>query len=87
MAGIDEDIITSITRGGILVSNTVKKYSKITNHTARRSFATNLYLADVPVLAIMKMTGHRTEKSFLKYIRVTPEENAIKIAQHPYFAN
>lgn len=85
LAGIDEDITTSITRGGQRVETTVKKYKKITNHTARRSFATNLYLAGVPTLAIMQMTGHKTERSFLKYIRVTPEENALKISQHPYF--
>ena len=81
-----DDITTTITRGGKRVSSVVKKYQLITNHTARRSFATNLYLAKVPTLAIMKMTGHKTEKSFLKYIRVTSEENAINIAQHPYFA-
>ncbi len=86
LAGINDDITISITKGGRRVTTTVKKYEKITNHTARRSFATNLYLANVPILAIMKMTGHKTEKSFLKYIRVTQEENAIKIAQHPYFS-
>lgn len=86
MAGIDEDVTTTITRGGKRVSEVKKKYDLISNHTARRSFATNLYLAKVPTLAIMKMTGHKTEKSFLKYIRVTPEENAVNIAQHPYFA-
>ena len=86
MVGIDEDITSSITRGGVRVTNTKKKFEMISNHTARRSFATNLYLAGVPTLAIMKMTGHKTEKSFLKYIRVTSEENAINIARHPYFA-
>jgi hypothetical protein len=30
----------------------------------------------------MKITGHRTEKSFLLYIKVTPEENAEKLLQH-----
>lgn len=86
LAGINDEIITTITRGGKRVETTIKKYEKITNHTARRSFATNLYLAEVPTLAIMKMTGHKTERSFLKYIRVTQEENALRVAQHPYFA-
>jgi integrase len=85
LAGINDEIITIITRGGKRVETAIKKFEKITNHTARRSFATNLYLAGVPTLAIMKMTGHKTERSFLKYIRVTPEENAFRIAQHPYF--
>jgi len=33
----------------------------------------------------MKITGHKTEKSFLKYIKVTPEENAKKLINHPFF--
>ena len=46
------------------------------NHTARRSFATNLYLKGAPTLSIMQLTGHTTEVNFLKYIKVTKEENA-----------
>jgi hypothetical protein len=30
----------------------------------------------------MKITGHRTEKAFLLYIKVTPEENAKGLMDH-----
>jgi hypothetical protein len=30
----------------------------------------------------MKITGHRTEKAFLLYIKVTPEENAKQLLDH-----
>ena len=76
---------TSITKGGLRVDKTYKKYELITVHTARRSFATNMFLNDVPTISIMKITGHKTEKSFLRYIRISPEENAKKLAEHPYF--
>ena len=33
----------------------------------------------------MKITGHKTEKSFLKYIKITQEENAQLLAGHAYF--
>jgi hypothetical protein len=33
----------------------------------------------------MMITGHRSEKSFFKYIRVTREENAFALAGHPFF--
>jgi len=33
----------------------------------------------------MKITGHRTEQSFLRYIRISPEENAMKLLEHPFF--
>jgi integrase len=87
LAGIDEPFIKNITLGGKVVEQEYKKYEKITNHTARRSFATNLYLEGVPTLDIMQMTGHTTEKAFLKYIRVTPEQTAIRVSKmHAYFS-
>lgn len=71
---------TSITKGGVNISTNYKKYELITTHTARRSFASNLYLDGVPAITIMKITGHKTEKSFMRYIKITPNENA-KILQ------
>ena len=49
-------------------------------HTGRRSFATNMYKRRFPTIAIMKLTGHTTESNFLRYIKVTPEENAAMMA-------
>lgn len=61
------------------------KHKLITTHTARRSFATNLYLRidqlNITVFDIMQVTGHKTEKAFLRYIRVTPDESANRIAK------
>ena len=78
-------IETTITKGGNIVKTTSPKYELISTHTARRSFATNLYLADIPSISIMKITGHKTEKSFLRYIKVTQEQNADKLLNHPFF--
>jgi len=50
----------------------------ISSQTARRSFATNEYLNGTPSITIMAVTGHKTEKAFLKYIKVTPKEHAEK---------
>ena len=76
---------TTITKGGVIKKESIEKYKLVTTHTARRSFATNLFLADVPTVSIMKITGHTTEKSFLRYIRVTQEQNADKLLNHPFF--
>jgi integrase len=57
----------------------------ITTHTARRSAATNMFKAGIPALSIMKITGHTTEKSFMKYIKITNEENAELMARNKYF--
>lgn len=58
---------------------------KVTNHTARRSFATNAFLAGVPALNIMAITGHRTEKSFMRYIRAEALEAALAVKDHAFF--
>ena len=84
-AKLDSNITISKTKGGNRVTQVFKKYELITVHTARRSFATNLFLAGIPIIHIMKITGHRTEKSFLKYIKIGPEENADLLLNHPYF--
>ncbi|KAA9038451.1 site-specific integrase [Ginsengibacter hankyongi] len=85
LAEINETIKIAITRGGKTENDLFKKWELITTHTARRSFATNAFLMDVPTISIMKITGHRTEKSFMKYIRISQEENANKLLTHPFF--
>ncbi|MDX6190554.1 phage integrase SAM-like domain-containing protein [Flavobacterium sp. Fl-318] len=57
------------------------KYELITSHTCRRSFASNLY-GKLPNMTIMAITGHKTETQFLKYIKITPRENAEKLKEH-----
>ena len=64
----------------------IRKWRRIRTHTARRSFATNAYLAGIPMRDIMQITGHRTTDSFLKYIRVTKIETAEKLKDHPFFS-
>jgi integrase len=77
--------------GQIAFSNKIKsgninKWLEIRTHTARRSFATNAYLAGIPMHDIMEITGHRKTESFLKYIRVTKLETAEKLKDHPFFS-
>ena len=62
-----------------------EKLSQVTTHTARRSGCTNMYNANIPIGKIMKISGHKTELEFRKYIRVTDEENAEELASHKFF--
>jgi integrase len=80
--GLNENINVVSTQGILKVNKTFQKFEKISTHTARRSFATNLYKEGFPPQGIMKITGHRTEKAFLKYIRITPSENAEILKLH-----
>lgn len=82
IAGFEDHIMTTITKGGKKVTDFRPKWEQITSHTARRSFATNLYNDNFPTIDLMKITGHKTETAFLKYIKVTQEEAAQKLAKH-----
>jgi integrase len=58
------------------VTEMKRRYELVTTHTARRSFATNYYKAGVPPQFIMKITGHRTESAFLRYIKMSALDSA-----------
>jgi len=85
LSGLKEKVSTAITRGGMRVDTIYSKHELVTTHTARRSCATNMYLAGIPTISIMKITGHRTEKAFMAYIKITQEDNAYKLIEHPFF--
>ncbi len=85
LIGLDEMVSLTRTEGNSIVERTSRKYELVTSHTARRSGATNMYLAGIPSISIMKITGHKTEKSFLKYIKISQEENARLLAGHKFF--
>jgi site-specific recombinase XerD len=83
--GFDDDVVRIRTLGGERTEKVIKKYDLISSHTARRSFATNAYLAGLSSLQIRKITGHTTEESFLHYIRASGLENAVSLLNHSFF--
>lgn len=84
-AEILDPILVEETKGNTKVRRSYEKYKLVSAHTARRSFATNAFLAGVPTIQIMKLTGHKTEKVFMKYIKISESENAKKLQLHPFF--
>jgi len=85
IAGISQKVKATKTMAGKIHEITTEKYNLVSMHTARRTFATTLYMQGMDLLTIMALTGHKTSKSFLKYIRVSEEEYALKAAQHSFF--
>jgi len=85
LAGINGNIIQHLTNGGEEATVLKEKWQLVTTHTARRSFATNAYKSGIPALKIMLITGHSTESAFLKYIKITGEENAVQMANEKFF--
>lgn len=85
LAELNDTVSISYTQAGKRVVKNVAKHTVITTHTARRSAATNMYLAGIPTISIMQITGHKTERSFLGYIGVTSQQNADRLKDHPFF--
>ena len=82
LAEIKENFLKVRSKGKDRFEETFKKFELITTHTARRSFATNMFKKGIPSRVIMKITGHRTEKAFSSYIKISEDENAELMLRH-----
>lgn len=76
IAGLDrmiDKVSTKMSDGGKI--ERVPLHELVSNHTARRTFATNLYKRGVLSNGqLMSLTGHNSESAFLKYLDLSQEE-------------
>lgn len=63
----------------VMVGIEKSKASRVGTHTARRTFATNMVLSGVDITKIMKITGHKTELEFRKYVKIDGVQSAISV--------
>ena len=85
-AEIKDPIEIKSSKGGSISYFTKPKHDLITSHSARRTGATLMFLSKIPPLLIMKITGHKKEKTFMKYINVPQEQVAELLANSSFFA-
>lgn len=57
----------------------------IKTHTARRSFATNMYRSGASLSSIMTITGHSSEQQLKTYLKLDEPEKAMLAAKESYF--
>lgn len=79
-AGINAAVV--ITSGKKARKEPYEKWELVSSHTARRTACTNMFLRGIPTIAIMKISGHKKESTFMKYIKVSAEENADYIVEN-----
>lgn len=79
-AGIDEIIEVVRNTKGMQTISKHEKYELVSSHTARRTGSTYLYNIHGRTLDVMQITGHKSEKAFLKYIKISSEEAAGRMA-------
>lgn len=80
LAGLDELKKGRIkgTKNGITTKGEYPKWKLIGTHVCRRSFASNFY-GDIPTAILRGITGHSSEKMFLKYIGKTEDDLAMQM--------
>lgn len=84
--GLNDPVTFTYTRGTQTVTETKERWEVISSHTARRSAATNMYLTGrMKTYEIMAFTGHTTEKSFFRYVKVTKNDTARKLQTDEFF--
>ena len=61
--------------------NTSSSVQSVPTHTARRSGITNMYLTHkYTIVQMMHVSGHKIQKTFMDYIKLSSEEIADEIA-------
>ena len=79
--GFTDPVVKSSRIGNNVTNETFKKYERVSTHTARRSFITNMINAGVPNKVIMGITGHKSIVTFQNYYKPN-ETNTIRFMQN-----
>lgn len=72
-AKIDSDVVITKKIAGKTSEITYKKFELVSSHTCRRTFCTLKYLDEMPAQIIMKFSGHKTERAFMRYLKIDSE--------------
>lgn len=82
--GFDEPVTIEYYRGNVRETVEKPKYQLLTSHTARKTFVVNALTLGVPVVVVMRWTGHKTLKAMAPYTKIVDE---VKEAQMSKFNN
>lgn len=85
LAGLSDIVVKSLTKGGRTKTEYWPKWKRISPHTARRSFITNLLEAGIADNMVMQLAGITSHDTLMLY-KKTAEERAARIMQdHAFF--
>jgi len=76
-----QSVIKRISIAGRPTQLVQKKSELMCSHVARRTCATNLAKAGLPIPVIQKITGHKTLKALMIYLKQSQEESAAIVQQ------
>jgi integrase len=82
LAGLTDNVVMRTTKGGKRVEETFPKWKLVTTHTARRSFAKNLYLTGFKLEYLSRVMGHKSLEQTVEYIGLDAIEKAAMLKEH-----
>lgn len=85
IAGINTPVEVTKYKAQMRTKTTRQKWQLVTTHTARRSFATNAYLAGLPIDLISSILGHSNIQQTQTYLKLDAHEKAMQAAKHAFF--
>ena len=81
MAEIDEPIILTKYRGAEEVKYEKSKWEFLSSHCGRRTFVTLSLEKGMRAETVMAITGHKSYKTFKKYIKITSKVKVVEMKQ------
>jgi site-specific recombinase XerD len=84
-AGLDRAVKLTKNKYGKNYTLTRPLHEWVTQYTARYSFATNLFLAGMPIEKISRLLGHTKIETTQKYIKAKQLQTVMSVADNPYF--
>lgn len=85
ICAINAPVLYFLTKGGNRKDFYLKKYEMVSCHTMRRFFITELLRLKTPDNQVMQLAGIKKHATLLRYKKITPEENAAEMKDHPFF--
>ena len=85
MAELNEEITITKTIGGIKKTTVFLKYQLLSTHTGRRSLISNCILEGINSNAVQLISGHKSNRVFSSYIRISQHQNADALANQKIF--
>lgn len=71
LAGVNDRVKITRYRGANRIEEVYSKFELISTHTARRTFITLSLEKGMRPEVVMKITGHRSMKNFMRYVKIT----------------
>jgi integrase len=84
-AKLNKKFIYKITKGGVLITETLEEWQMVSSHTCRRSLITNLLNLGFAHAHVMKIVGIKRYETLMRYFKQSAQEVAEETGKEDFF--